>query len=57
MAANTNTTRRWMKAVIAVAAKSEVQMPWERGARRAEMIARREAAVRPVSARPALAAR
>lgn len=57
MAANTNTTRRWMKSMIATAAQTEVQMPWERGARRAEMIARREAAARPAPARPALAAR
>ena len=35
-------TRRWMTSVIAEAAKSEVQMPWARGERRAEMIARRE---------------
>lgn len=57
MAANTNTTRRWMKSLIATAAKAEVQMPWARGARREEMIARREAAARPASVRPALAAR
>ena len=35
-------TRRWMTSVIAQAAKAEVQMPWARGERRAEMIVRRE---------------
>ena len=35
--------RRWMVAAIETASKSTVQMPWERGARRAAMIARREA--------------
>lgn len=34
--------RRWMVAAIETASKSTVQMPWERGARRAAMIARRE---------------
>ena len=36
-----NTTPRWMKSVIRDAAKTEVVMPWARGPRRAEMIARR----------------
>ena len=36
--------RRWMVAAIETASKSTVQMPWERGARREAMIARREAA-------------
>ena len=35
-------TRRWMNSVIAQAAKTDVQMPWARGERRAEMMARRE---------------
>ncbi|MCV2888658.1 hypothetical protein [Ruegeria aquimaris] len=34
---------RFVKSVIATAAKTEVQMPWSRGARRAAMIARRKA--------------
>ncbi|MCU9838854.1 hypothetical protein OEZ49_13835 [Ruegeria sp. WL0004] len=33
---------RFVKSVIATAAKTEVQMPWSRGARRAAMIARRK---------------
>lgn len=32
---------RWMKAVIAESTKSQPAMPWERGNRRAAMIARR----------------
>ncbi|MEH6835915.1 MULTISPECIES: hypothetical protein [Falsihalocynthiibacter] len=32
---------RWMKAVIAESAKAQPAMPWERGNRRAAMIARR----------------
>jgi len=52
-----NTPRRWMKAAIESAAKTEVQMPWARGTRRAEMIARRKAAAPVAIARPALAAR
>lgn len=42
MTAKTN--RRWMQTALATAAKSEQRMPWERGARRAEMLARRDAA-------------
>lgn len=33
---------RFVKSVTATAAKTEVQMPWSRGARRAAMIARRK---------------
>lgn len=44
----TKTTRRWMQSAIATAAKSTVQMPWERGERREAMLARREAAAKPV---------
>lgn len=36
-------TRRWMKTVLTEAAICTVQMPWARGARRDEMIARSEA--------------
>ncbi|GHF54720.1 hypothetical protein [Seohaeicola zhoushanensis] len=35
---------RFIKSVVETAAKSEVVMPWARGTRRAEMIARRVAA-------------
>jgi hypothetical protein len=35
------TKQRWLNAVIAEADKCDTQMPWERGARRKEMIARR----------------
>lgn len=38
------TNRRWMQAALTAAAKNDVQMPWARGSRRAEMLARREAA-------------
>ncbi|MDF2142198.1 hypothetical protein [Paenirhodobacter sp. CAU 1674] len=38
----TNTTARWMKSALTEAAKCETRMPWARGARRAETIARRE---------------
>lgn len=38
------TQTRFVKSVIATAAKTEVQMPWARGARRTAMIARRNAA-------------
>lgn len=37
-------SRRWMSAMLTEAAKSETQMPWARGARRADMIARRQEA-------------
>ncbi|MCE8516050.1 hypothetical protein KBY31_04935 [Ruegeria pomeroyi] len=37
------TQTRFVKSVIATAAKTEVQMPWARGARRTAMIARRNA--------------
>ncbi len=33
--------RRWMKSALAEATKCEVAMPWARGPRRAEMLARR----------------
>lgn len=35
------TQKRWMKSIIAEAAKEQPAMPWQRGNRRAEMIARR----------------
>lgn len=48
-------TPRWMTTALEGAAKASVAMPWQRGARRAGMLARRKAA--PVAAkRPALAA-
>ena len=51
-------TPRWMQTAVEGAAKASVAMPWQRGARRAEMLARREGAVAPVAARrPSLAAR
>lgn len=34
--------RRWMTSVLKEAAKSKIEMPWARGARRQEMIAKRE---------------
>ncbi len=34
-------TKRWIDKTIAAANKCETKMPWERGARRQEMIARR----------------
>lgn len=33
--------RRWVKAILAESAKAQPAMPWERGNRRAAMIARR----------------
>ncbi len=36
------TEKRWLKSVLVAAEKCEFQMPWERGARREEMILRRE---------------
>lgn len=48
-----NKTPRWMKSVLAEAAKCDVQMPWVRGARRGETITRRAAN----AAAPALPAR
>ncbi|MPL71130.1 hypothetical protein SDC9_16901 [bioreactor metagenome] len=52
-------TPRWMKSILAEAARSEAQMPWARGACRAAMIARRAAAEAASRApqRPVLAAR
>lgn len=35
--------KRWMKAVIETAAKSDVKLPWARGERRDAMIASRKA--------------
>ena len=37
------TQRRWMTSVLTEAAACKVRMPWERGLRRAAMIARRKA--------------
>lgn len=36
----------WIKAVVKAAEEDQTVMPWARGARRAEMIARREEAER-----------
>ncbi|WIV50364.1 hypothetical protein QQG91_11900 [Marivivens sp. LCG002] len=36
--------KRWMTNLMAEVAKCDTQMPWARGARRQEMIARRKAA-------------
>ena len=33
--------KRWMEEMVKAAKTEKVEMPWERGARRAEMIARR----------------
>lgn len=44
---STSKTPRWMKSALAEAAKGPVTMPWARGSRRAEMIARREAVRQP----------
>lgn len=38
------TKKRWMNAIIAEANKCDTKLPWERGARRQEFIARRKAA-------------
>lgn len=35
--------RRFIKSVLKSAAECDIQMPWQRGARRAAMIARRDA--------------
>ena len=43
----TSKTPRWMKSALTEAAKAPVVMPWARGPRRAEMIARREATRQP----------
>ncbi|WP_247078608.1 hypothetical protein [Pseudohalocynthiibacter sp. F2068] len=37
------TEKRWLKSVLKEATVTEVKMPWARGARRGEMIARRRA--------------
>jgi hypothetical protein len=37
------TERRWMKSLLAEAANCKTRMPWERGLRRAALIARRNA--------------
>ena len=47
-------TPRWMKTALEGAARSTVAMPWHRGARRAEMLARRKMSV--ALKRPSLAA-
>lgn len=44
--------RRWMQSALEAAQKSEVQMPWARGARRAAMLARRDGAQTPALAAP-----
>jgi len=49
-------TPRWMKTALEGAAKTTVAMPWQRGAHRAEMLARRKAAAQSTSKRPSLAA-
>lgn len=41
------TNKRFIKSVIATAAKDDTIMPWARGARRAAFIAKREAAEKP----------
>lgn len=41
------TERRWMKSMIAEAAACKTRLPWERGLRRAAMIARRAAVATP----------
>lgn len=38
------TQKRWLTSVVKEAAKSEVKMPWARGARRTAFIAKRAAA-------------
>ncbi|PYF09214.1 hypothetical protein C8J30_11087 [Rhodobacter viridis] len=50
-------TPRWMKTALEGAAKTTVAMPWQRGAHRAEMLARRKGSVAqaPVK-RPSVAA-
>jgi len=35
--------KRWLKSILKEATVTEVKMPWARGARRGEMIARRRA--------------
>lgn len=47
--------KRWIKSTIAAADECTHAMPWQRGARRAEMIARRKAkeAAKPQLARSA----
>ncbi len=35
-------TARWLESVMEASEKCDIRMPWERGARRKEMIARRE---------------
>lgn len=39
--------RRWMKSMIAEAKKSDVQMPWARGAAKADLSARMAARFNP----------
>ncbi|SFK02504.1 hypothetical protein [Celeribacter neptunius] len=41
-------TRRWMKSMIAEAKKTELDMPWARGARRAAFIAKKAAKTAPL---------
>ncbi|SOC04035.1 hypothetical protein SAMN05877809_103120 [Rhodobacter sp. JA431] len=40
MTAKTN--RRWMRTALAGSVKCDVVMPWQRGAQRSEMLARRD---------------
>ncbi|MBZ4023232.1 hypothetical protein CKO11_12265 [Rhodobacter sp. TJ_12] len=37
------TNRRWMRAALEGSAKCDIAMPWGRGGRRAQMLARRAA--------------
>jgi len=45
-----NTQKRMIKGIISEAAKTDVVMPWSRGARRTEWIAKRNAATTPLKA-------
>lgn len=47
------TKLRWLKTIIAAAETEEVSLPWERGARRDDLIIRRKAASAPVKAKAA----
>ncbi|MCC7320892.1 MAG: hypothetical protein IT542_07935 [Rubellimicrobium sp.] len=45
--------RRWIRSTLAAAETSKVRMPWERGLRRAAMIARRKEQAAPPQRRSA----
>lgn len=43
--------RRWLNSVVKEAAKTKIDMPWARGARRAALIAKRDSETKTSQAR------